>query len=206
VTGRGITIATSIGLEPEERGLLEIALPGSRAEPAAQTELDLPSFSDQHVPDMSGGWQYSYDFDPDSVLVVALNSVGGAVAEEMTRQLTEGFWLGVKGVLKSVRRRRAGTPMSSVQVRGTLAPRNGVEAEFSLTSLHADYAADAEWASAMAAGTAELPAELDRAVAAVAGPDGTVPARAGQPGSKVVVYGFVEGGGTLEWHAEGVPS
>jgi hypothetical protein len=196
-----ISIAASIDLDDDEQHLLQAALPDAvLASEAAQLSAPEPAGVD--APDAVDSWQYSLDVDPSSVLVLALTSASAAVAEEATRQLGDQFWLGVKTVLGRVRRRKAGAPVSSVQLRAPLPPAAQLPADLSLTALHAEYVDDASWAQTMTAATAAATAQRDRAIAAIAGPDGRIPDHVVAAGSRVVVYGFVEGSGTFEWHTE----
>jgi hypothetical protein len=197
-----IAIATSIDLDDDELRLLHEALPDADFAVGEAAALHIPAMLEDDAPKGASGLQYSFDVDPNSVLVVALTSVSEAVVDQISRQLADDFWLGVKGVLARVRRRMPGAPVSSVQVQAPLPPVGQVPSELSLTALHAEYAGDDAWARAMTSATTSAVAERDRAVAAVAGPDGRIPEQMAHPGSRIVVYGFVEGSGTLEWHTE----
>lgn len=201
-----LAIAASIDLDADEQRLLEAALHGAVRAAGEPAVLSPPFTIVTEAPPTVAHWQYSLDVDPDSVLVLALTAASEAIASEAARRLTEEFWLGVKGALSGVRRRRPGAPVSSVQVQAPLEPRGGIPAEVCLTALHAEYAGDAAWAHTMTEAVSAAEGERDRAVAAIAGPDGRIPLQVCRPGSKVVVYGFVEGGGTLEWHTEVRPA
>jgi hypothetical protein len=200
-----LAIAASVDLDADEQHLLEAALRGAMTVAGERAVLSAPAGLSHGAPETVAHWQYSLDVDPDSVLVLTLNAASEAVAAEAARRLTEEFWLGVKGVLSRVRRRRPGAPVSSVQVQAPLEPAGGVPAEVSLTALHAEYAGDVAWAQTMTEAVRTAKGERDRAVAAIAGPDGRIPQQVTRSGSKIVVYGFVEGGGTLEWHTEVQP-